>query len=556
MRFGSGGWIPASWLLIALLPLGCAEQPGTKSGGAEKAARGGPSSAGPTKSAGEVETGSRIEVGESGALAGGQSASQAGSPAAGSSAVEEPSGQQSVPLFVDWPKPAVVLVISGRQHGYIEPCGCTGLVNQKGGLARRHTLLRELADKGWNVVPLDSGDQVRRFGRQAEIKFQITVQGLKQMGYRVASLAGDDLRLSIDELAATTAPVDDQDTAFVSANVAILDREFTPRIKVLEVGGRRIGVTAVLGDAARATLSADELLSEPARDGLQAAWKELKKAECNYHVLIVQGTREESVALTRAVPYFDLVVTTGAGDEPTLIPEQVPSTKSIAIQVGAKSMYVAVVGLFDDPARPWRYERVPLDARFADSPAMLDLLAAYQQQLKRLGWDGLGVRPLAHPAGLRFVGSEACAECHSKAAEVWQKSRHHDATESLVHPSERAHIPRHFDPECICCHVTGWSAQRSVPYDSGYVGLEQTPHLQGVGCEDCHGPGSAHVAVENGEQPVDDAQRDMLREQMRLPLAEAEKKCMECHDLDNSPDFHSPGAFEEYWQQIVHPGKD
>jgi hypothetical protein len=39
---------------------------------------------------------------------------------------------------------------------------------------------------------------------------------------------------------------------------------------------------------------------------------------------------------------------------------------------------------------------------------------------------------------------------------------------------------------------------------------------------------------------------------MRLPLDEAEKKCMECHDLDNSPDFHDPGAFDEFWSQVEH----
>src|SRR5688500_7441195 len=42
-------------------------------------------------------------------------------------------------LFAEWPKPVVALVVTGQQMGYIEPCGCTGLENQKGGLARRHT---------------------------------------------------------------------------------------------------------------------------------------------------------------------------------------------------------------------------------------------------------------------------------------------------------------------------------------------------------------------------------------------------------------------------------
>jgi hypothetical protein len=39
-------------------------------------------------------------------------------------------------------------------------------------------------------------------------------------------------------------------------------------------------------------------------------------------------------------------------------------------------------------------------------------------------------------------------------------------------------------------------------------------------------------------------------------LAKAEQKCKECHDLDNSPDFHATGAFEKYWKEIEHKGLD
>ena len=31
-------------------------------------------------------------------------------------------------LFVDWPKPEWALMITGRQRGYLEPCGCAGRV--------------------------------------------------------------------------------------------------------------------------------------------------------------------------------------------------------------------------------------------------------------------------------------------------------------------------------------------------------------------------------------------------------------------------------------------
>src|SRR5262245_38050550 len=38
------------------------------------------------------------------------------------------------PIFQDWTKPKLTLVFTGEQHGYFEPCGCTGPGKQKGGM--------------------------------------------------------------------------------------------------------------------------------------------------------------------------------------------------------------------------------------------------------------------------------------------------------------------------------------------------------------------------------------------------------------------------------------
>jgi hypothetical protein len=457
-------------------------------------------------------------------------------------------------LFADWPKPKLALLFTGQQHGYIEPCGCTGLANQKGGLARRHTFLKQLEDKaagkGWNVLAMDVGNQVKRYGTQAEIKLQVTVEALRTMHYRAVAMGPDDLRLRADTLVSETAGLPDRPSPFVSANVAILDESLTPRLQVLETPAGKIGVTAVLGSEEQKQIESDDILLKPPADGLREVWPQLEAAKCDLYVLLAHASLEESRQLAAQFPGFDLIVTAGGTGEPTYEPERLEGTEALMVQVGVKGMYTSVVGWFADGSL--RYQRVPLDDRFGDSQAMRDLMASYQKTLEQRGLAGLDIRPLPHPSGNTFVGSETCADCHEAEYEIWKNSPHAHATESLVHPGERSDVPRHFDPECLSCHVTGWNPQKFFPYTSGYLAREKSPHLLGSGCENCHGPGSAHVAAENGETNLDEAAIEQLRDAMRLSIARAEQKCMDCHDLDNSPDFHQAGAFKRYWEQIEH----
>ncbi|MBC8355858.1 MAG: hypothetical protein H8E66_28105 [Planctomycetes bacterium] len=459
-------------------------------------------------------------------------------------------------LFDGWGTPEVVLFVTGQQKGYIEPCGCAGLANQKGGLARRHTLVRELKSRGWPLLAFDVGNQVRRFGRQAELKFQITVEGLKTIGYDAIAFGENDLGLSVGEVAAATMAIDDEVSPFVGANAAVWDRSFTPQFHILEAGGKKIGVTSVLGAAERKKVSSSEVVLQAAAQSLREVLPQLKEAKCDLFVLLAHASLDESRLLAQQFEEFDIVVTSGGLGDPTYTPEAIEGSKAILVQVGVKGMFAGVIGVFADSDEPLRYQRVPLDASYTDSSEMLQLLKSYQDQLKTTGLDGLGVRPLPHESGNQFVGSRACAECHSTAFAVWEKTPHAHATDTLVHPGERSQIERHFDPECLSCHVTGWNAQKFFPYGSGYLGLEQTPALVGNGCENCHGPGSAHVAAESGDIDASDEMRETLRVAMRLPFEKAEDKCRECHDLDNDPDFQKEGAFDKYWPKVEHMGLD
>ena len=51
---------------------------------------------------------------------------------------------------------------------------------------------------------------------------------------------------------------------------------------------------------------------------------------------------------------------------------------------------------------------------------------------------------------------------------MFEKTPHYHATDTLV----KLDPPRHFDPECLSCHVTGWNPQEYFPYATGYMSLE------------------------------------------------------------------------------------
>ena len=455
---------------------------------------------------------------------------------------------QTASYLSDWKDPEFVLFVTGRQHGYIEPCGCTGLENAKGGLSRRHTLMKELQGRGWSVVPVDVGNQVRRFGKQADIKFQRTVDVFTLMGYEAVCFGPDDLRLSLDGIIQPVSSLGN----FVCCNADLL--ELNTRYRIVEANGKKIGITGVIGPTAKKAINASDTLQlSKVGQSLKRALDDMQAENPDYYVLLSHTTLGETREILKRLPNaFDVVVTAGGAGEPTLEPERMKGSKSQIVQVGTKGMYVGAVGFFEDDERPIRYGRITLDKEFGDSEEVLEIFADYQKLLEIQGLDGLGVKPQPHPRGTQFVGHEKCAECHTDAYAVFEGSPHFHATKSLVEPNERSQIPRNFDPECLSCHVTGWNPQQYFPYKSGYLSLSETK-LHTNGCENCHGPGSEHVAAEEGNIDVTDERRDQLRAAMRMTLKEAQSEngCVKCHDIDNSPEFD----FESYWPEIEHEGK-
>ncbi len=106
-----------------------------------------------------------------------------------------------------------------------------------------------------------------------------------------------------------------------------------------------------------------------------------------------------------------------------------------------------------------------------------------------------------------YSGNAVCGACHELAHETWQFTAHAGAFDTLVrHGSE-------LDPECIGCHVVGWGRP------GGFRNSADTPELEQVGCESCHGRGGPHQSP------------DFVKDGDYAPT------CLGCHDTKHSLGF-------------------
>ncbi len=119
-----------------------------------------------------------------------------------------------------------------------------------------------------------------------------------------------------------------------------------------------------------------------------------------------------------------------------------------------------------------------------------------------------------------YVTSAACNQCHAAQYMKWANSAHAHATDPLP--------PRatEFEMSCLECHATGYKP--AVASNTSAVAS-----FQNVQCEQCHGPGSDHVA-----KPAKGYGR----------VTDMKAACVGCHNSEVSPGFNLQVA----WEKIKH----
>ncbi len=358
-----------------------------------------------------------------------------------------------------------------------------------------------------------------------QLHLETNLQILRETGCRGLGVDAGVLAFPIDSIRRTAKPAG---IPFLAANVHLGDttRAFEA-YRIVEAGGESrktrvalIGVISARHAACAQVMNRGISIADPAGElsGLLSALA----GQADIVVVLAFCRRAEAVALAEKVQGLDIIlfaerpsgplggllpVTAQRVGDCYVLPSERPPQDLVQLDLDVTE---------DGQVRECLVAKVPATS-LAQLPGVQSLLATYQRQLKEKDVLARGAEVNRYPGGGVYVGNAVCSGCHEEARKVWETTGHAKAYEA-VRKAERQH-----DPECARCHATGYG------YIVGFRSEPLTPHLVAVGCEACHGPGSAH------------------KERPEAPYGQAKggKVCLNCHDVSRSPRFDFVDRFRK-----------
>lgn len=155
-----------------------------------------------------------------------------------------------------------------------------------------------------------------------------------------------------------------------------------------------------------------------------------------------------------------------------------------------------------------------------------------------------------------YVGSKKCKMCHKEQYESWEKTKKFTAFE-LLKPDQAVEAKQKHgldpkkdytkDESCLKCHTTGYGAEGGyfIPDPADEDAVKKAEKLAPVGCESCHGPGSAYVKehkkIKKGKK---EGLKYKVADLYALGMIKQEAAaCTGCHN-DKSPTFDTSKALD------------
>ncbi|MDD5153152.1 MAG: multiheme c-type cytochrome [Desulfovibrionales bacterium] len=355
------------------------------------------------------------------------------------------------------------------------------------------------------------------------VRTEVYLKTLEKMGYHAIALGGDAFNFGTDFI---RNQIKTLKTPFLSASVhkgeakELLGRPYL----IKELGPVKVGILALTAPPpSRNQIQAEGVeISDPLA-GIKKYLPAIKR-EANLVVVLSDLSEEENRSIISE--FGDVQVILAARGK---IPVE---NVNHAVIVSPDQKYLARLDLWvDHNGRLLRHDFkwIYLSLDIAPDPDTEQFISqAYGATVKdRAGQAGakrkFSDQALEQDRENGYVGAESCRNCHETEYRAWKGTRHSRAFDTL------RDVQRHFYPDCISCHTTGFG------YPTGFQIGQTAGRLAGVECEVCHGPGRKHTF-----QP----------ETSRLRRTIPASICLACHDKERNPDFE--GQKELLFNRINH----
>lgn len=292
-------------------------------------------------------------------------------------------------------------------HSYLASYKATkdGETVEIGGAPRISTFIKEKRVNNPDTIVVDAGDYPMGTLYQSmftEEAFEYRM--LSKLGFDATTFGNHDFDYGADGLAAQFEVAKancDYYPAFAVCNINWnADNEYTKTVynslkdmnlcdyTILEKGGKRIGITGVLGIDAVQCAPTCELEIMDQIESVKATVEKMKKEE-NPDIIICLshgGTDEdkdksEDEILAKEVPDIDFIV---SGHSHTVIPEAIKIGDTYVGSCGCYGEYMGYVQLKKNESGRYdlvTYEIVPMDSSVAEDPEILELLDEYDNKI-------------------------------------------------------------------------------------------------------------------------------------------------------------------------------
>jgi hypothetical protein len=422
----------------------------------------------------------------------------------------------------------IVIAYTGNVDGYLEPCGCDGTDEMLGGLYKKTTYINEYRKTEKNLVLVDSGDLFNDHEKikdsympSARFKAEVFTKAYKDLGIDAINVGELDLALGVDYLKELEKKYD---VPFVSANIVNDKQEllFKPYvIKTME--NIKVGIIGIMGNTPDVAKPFEEIVgtSLTVLDPLETATAKVAelKNKVDFIIVLTHQHMGRNWIFARKINGIDVIV---GGHHKQKLDTPYEANDTYIVQASEKGQHQGMLVLekMADGTKTSANTLVPLGSKIADDVKVKAMIDEYNQQVNKL---------YTSPAVVSAAQEEAiapksitCKECHAEAYEIWQKSAHANAFQTLVNKE------RQYNPDCLACHTTRFEEA------GGFTMQAQQKELRNVQCENCHGDRSAHLADPG---VVSKAAPDV-------------KTCLKCHTEYRCPDFEKDYAKE--WEKIKH----